>query len=314
MAASDGRAKRTMRRAGIFATGLAMHAAAMGIPSEVNAAPETFNTALPIGSGDFVFREQFVYRKASDDPSTADRNLETLSGVSVLGYGATSDLALFGVLPYLDKRLESTNSSGQHIGRSTRGIGDIQLFGRYTIFQKDMLGRTFRIAPFAGVEIPTGDDDDRDSFGRLPATLQLGSGSWDPFGGVVASYQTLDYQVDAQVSYKANIAANGFEFGDEFRFDASLQYRLWPRELGSGVPGFLYGVLETNLLHQGKNKNGGIKDADSGGTTLFLSPGLQYVTKRWVLEAIVQVPVVQDLNGIALKDDYTVRAGFRVNF
>ena len=286
----------------------------MGVLREVHAAPETFNTALPVGKGDFVFREQFLYRKASDDPSAADRDLEVLGGISVLGYGATSDLALFGVLPYLDKRLELTDTSGQRIARSTRGIADAQLFARYTVFQRDLPGRNFRIAPFFGLELPTGDDDDSDSFGRLPATLQLGSGSWDPLGGVIATYQTLDYQLDAQVSYKANTEANDFEFGDEFRFDASLQYRLWPRELGGGVPGFLYGVVETNLLHQAKNEIGATKDPNSGGTKLFLSPGLQYVTKRWVLEAIVQLPVVQDLNGTALEDDFTVRSGFRVNF
>lgn len=289
-------------------------AAPTGPLSEAQAAPETFYTALPVAKGEFVFREQFVYQKKGDDPSAADRDMEVLGGISVLGYGATGDLALFGVVPYLDKKLELTDSSGRRIARSTRGIGDIQLFGRYTLFQKDMRGSNFRIAPFLGLEAPTGDDDDTDSFGRLPATVQLGSGSWDPFGGLIATYQTLDYQVDAQVSYKANTEANDFEFGDEFRFDASLQYRLWPRELGSGVPGFLYGVLETNVLHQAKNRSGGADDPNSGGTTVFLSPGLQYVTKRWVLEGIVQLPVVQDLNGTALEDNFTVRAGFRVNF
>lgn len=171
-----------------------------------------------------------------------------------------------------------------------------------------------RIAPFLGLEPPTGNDADADSFGTLPASVQLGSGSWDPFGGLIATDQTLDYQLDAQLSYKANTKANDFEFGDELRFDASLQYRLWPRELGDGVPGFLYGVIETNVLHQAKNRSDGVDDPDSGGTTVLLSPGLQYVTKRWVLEGIVQLPVAQDLNGSALEDDFTVRAGFRVNF
>lgn len=303
-----------MRHLHIPALALVLFAAAISGLREAHAAPETFNTALPVGRGDFVFREQFLYIKASDDPSPADRNLEVLGSISVLGYGATSDLALFGVLPYLDKELDLTTSGGQRMTRSTNGIGDAQLFARYTVFQKDLPGRNFRIAPFLGLELPTGDDDDRDSFGRLPQPLQLGSGSWDPFGGVIATYQTLDYQVDAQLSYKANTKANGFEFGDEFQFDASLQYRLWPRELGAGVPGFLYGVIETNLLHQAKNEISGTNDPNSGSTKLFLSPGLQYVTKRWILEAIVQLPVVQDLNGMALKDDYSVRAGFRVNF
>lgn len=306
--------RTTLRRAVTLAIGFALHLVMIGSPGEVAAAPETFNTALPVAKGEFIFREQFLYRKASDDPSAADGDLEVLGGVSVLGYGATSDLALFGVLPYLDKRLELTDTSGQRIARSTRGIGDAQLFARYTVFQRDLPGRNFRIAPFFGLELPTGDDDDSDSFGRLPAMLQLGSGSWDPLGGLITTYQTLDYQLDAQVSYKVNTAANDFEFGDEFRFDASLQYRLWPRELETGVPGFLYGVVETNLLHQAKNRVSGARDPNSGGTTLFLSPGLQYVTKRWVLEGIVQLPVVQDLNGTALEDDFIVRAGFRVNF
>jgi hypothetical protein len=294
--------------------GLMLVAAAIGGSREAHAAPETFNTALPVGKGDFVFREQFLYFKASDDPSPMDRNLEVLGGVSVLGYGVTSDLAIFGMLPYLDKELDLTMPGGQRITRSTSGIGDAQVFARYTVFQKDLPGRNFRIAPFLGLELPTGDDNDRDSFGRLPATLQLGSGSWDPLGGVIVTYQTLDYQVDAQLSYKANTEANGFEFGDEFRFDASLQYRLWPRELGAGVPGFLYGVIETNLLHQAKNEIDGTNDPNSGGTKLYLAPGLQYVTKRWVLEAIVQLPVVQDLGGTALEDDFIVRTGFRMNF
>ncbi len=98
------------------------------------------------------------------------------------------------------------------------------------------------------------------------------------------------------------------------RFDASLQYRLWPRELKGGVPGFLYGVIESNLIYREKNRIADLDDVNSGGTTLFLAPGLQYVTRRWVFEIAAQLPVVQNLNGTALENDYIVRAGFRVNF
>ena len=45
-----------------------------------------------------------------------------------------------------------------------------------------------------------------------------------------------------------------------------------------------------------------------------LVPGLQYVTKRWIVEAAVQLPIVQYLNGTALENDHIVRAGFRFNF
>ena len=277
------------------------------------AAPESFNTALPVAEGEFVFREQFILDQSGDDPSGADRDRTAWVLVSVLGYGANSDLALFGVVPYVDRSLDITQGSARRT-RSASGLGDISLFGRYTVFRRDWPGRTLRVASFAGLELPTGDDDETDSFGRLPPSVQPGSGSWDPFGGLVLSYQTLDFEVDAQASYRANTKANDFEFGDVARLDGALQYRLWPRELGSGVPGFLYGVLEANLIHRDKDQVSGTNDPDSGGLSLFILPGLQYVTKRWIVETGVQIPVVQDLNGTALEKDTIFRAGFRLNF
>jgi hypothetical protein len=96
--------------------------------------------------------------------------------------------------------------------------------------------------------------------------------------------------------------------------DLSFQYRLWPPELGAGVPAFLYGVIESNLIWVDKNTEAGVRDPNSGGTTWFLAPGIQYVTKRVILEAIVQIPVRQDLNGLGIKNDYIVSGGFRVSF
>jgi len=278
----------------------------------LQAAPQTFNTALPVARGDFVFREQFMLVKSSDDPSSADRDVTAWAVVSALGYGVNSDFALFGVLPYVNKQLKVT-AGGMRFTRQAAGVGDLKLFGRYTIFKNNAPGKSLRIAPFAGIKIPTGEHHARDALGRLPAGVQPGSGSWDAFGGVVTTYQTLNYQIDTQASYQVNTAASGFEFGDVARLDASLQYRLWPRVLSGGVPGFLYGLIEANFSHQNKNRSGGVRDPNSGGTTLLLSPGLQYVTKRWILETTVQVPLVQNLNGSALKNDYVLRAGLRIN-
>ena len=299
--------------AGIIAWSMIAAVAVVVWAGNARSAPQTFNTALPVAEGEFVFREQFVLDQSGDDPSGANRDRTAMSAISVLGYGVNRNFSLFGVVPYADKRLELTES-GARRARSARGLGDISLFGRYTAFKNDWRGRTFRIAPFAGIKVPTGDDDERDAFGSLPKSVQLGSGSWDPFAGVVATYQTLDFQIDTQISYKANTKANDFKFGDVARLDSSFQYRLWPRTLDSGIPGFLYGGVEANLIYQGKNQSVGVDDINSNGTRLFLAPALQYVTKRWIAEAAVQVPVYRNLNGTALEKDYTVRAGFRVNF
>ncbi len=131
------------------------------------------------------------------------------------------------------------------------------MLGRYTVVRRDWPGRNFRLSPFLGIKAPTGEDDATDALGRLPLSVQMGSGSWDPFVGVVVTYQTLDYQVDSQFSYRANNEANNFQAGDITRLDGSLQYRLYPRELAGGVPGFLYGVIEVNLIHQDHNRVAG---------------------------------------------------------
>ncbi|MFN3531787.1 MAG: hypothetical protein ACK41Q_04620 [Candidatus Brocadia sp.] len=81
-----------------------------------------------------------------------------------------------------------------------------------------------------------------------------------------------------------------------------------------GAPAFVYGVLESNLIWQDQNEVSRMVDKDSGGITWFLVPGIQFVAKRLVAEAAVQFPVLQDLNGDALKNDFTVILSLRVNF
>lgn len=276
-------------------------------------APITFNTALPVHEGGYVLREQFVFMKNADDPTAAKRDMEATGLISVLGHGVTRDFALFGMLPYVDKRLEMT-VGGQQLTRRRSGVGGLTVLGRYTVHESNAPGRTFRIAPFLGVKAPTGEDRARDRAGRLPPPVQPGSGSWDALGGAVLTWQTLDFQIDSQVSYKANGKANGFRAGKVLQIDGSLQSRLWPRALGAGIPAFLYGVLEANLVHAAKDRMRGVSDPNSGGTTLFITPGLQYVTRKWIVEAGVQLPVRQHLNGTALKSDYVFTTGFRVNF
>ena len=282
-------------------------------PGNSDAGPITFNSALPVAKDVFILRGQAILNRSTDDPSSMNRDLRVLAIPWVLAYGVNRDLALFGIASYLDKTLDATTPSGR-VRRGDSGLGDSTFLARYTVLSVDRLGDTRRFAPFLGLKVPTGDDNERDNLGRLPQPLQLGSGSWDPFVGTSFTWQTFDWEFDSAVQYRFNTKANNFKFGDQARFDMSFQYRLWPRTLGSGVPAFFYGVLESNLIYAGKNEVGGIRNPNSGGTTWTLAPGLQYVTRRVVLEAIVQLPVVQDLNGTALENDYTVRGGFRVNF
>jgi len=294
-------------------TGPYILALALAAPATSSAGPITTNTALPIHDGELIVRAQGKLLRATGDPGPRDRDLTVWAVPTVLVYGATAKLALFSVIPYLDKDLELTTPEGR-TSRGDSGLGDLRLFARYSAAQWDSPGETLRLAPFIGLEVPSGRDDKSDAFGKLPQPLQLGSGSWDPFLGLVFTWQTLAWEFDSSISYDFKTEANDFEVGDLARLDLSFQYRLWPRDLGEGVPGFLYLVAESNLLWQDRNQISGSSDSNSGGTTWLLTPGLQYITRRFILEGAVQLPAVQRLGGSTLETDLIATTGFRVNF
>ena len=98
------------------------------------AAPITFNTALPIAKGEFILRGQAIESRSTDDPGPKDRDLRVLTVPSVLVYGAMRNLTLFGIVPYVDKTLEETTSTGQRQRRGDSGVGDVTLLSRYTLY------------------------------------------------------------------------------------------------------------------------------------------------------------------------------------
>lgn len=261
------------------------------------AAPITFNTALPVSDGEFILREQIILTQSSDDQNGIERDVTNVKAVSVIGYGVAQDLAIFAILPVvnIDRRIGATSSN-------VTGFGDATIMLRKEAVRWDGPGRTTRIAPFAGVIVPTG---------RRGRT---GDGSLDLFAGAVLTVAATDMVFDSQIKYIANRKARGFARGDAISADASVQYRLFPKDVSDASNGFLFGVLEANITRSAKNRLAGIADPNSGGTQVSLSPGIQYAAKRWIAEAAVKIPVVNDLNGSALAPDYSIIVGIRLNF
>jgi len=195
------------------------------------AGPITFLTALPVATSQAVVRAQYFLFRATDDPTPAERDLMVNAVPVAIAVGATPRLALFGIVPIVDKSIELTTPTGR-IRRDTIGLGDIVTFARYTVYAVDAEESTFGIAPFGGIKMPTGDSDESDALGVVPRPLQPGSGSWDGLGGLAVTYQTKQWELDADTGIRKNTEADGFRFGDEFFADLSLQYRVWPRQLG----------------------------------------------------------------------------------
>lgn len=274
--------------------------------------PITFLTALPVAQGQAVIRGQYLFIRATDDPTPAARELTVHGAPLAIAVGATPRLAIFAIVPIARKSMAISTPMGR-ITRDSTGLGDVVTFARYTLYKVDTADSTFRIAPFGGLKLPTGNTGESDAIGRLPRPLQPGSGSWDALGGVAVTFQTKQWELDADTGFRKNTEWDGFRFGDELFGDLSFQYRVWPRQLGGGVPAFLFAVIETNLVSQARHRIADIRDPDSGGTRWDVDLGLQYVTTSFILEGIVQLPVVDEPRGAGLRSDFRLMVGARWN-
>ena len=275
--------------------------------NDLLSAPINSNVALPVRKGGFIFRSQARWLRATDDPTSSDKQVNVVAITNALVYGVTPDLALFAIFPYIIRNVELTDpSSGKRIDKNDSGIGDLTLIGRYTIYAKDYPSGTARFAPLAGIKLPTGDDD-LEPITTESVDLQFGAVStitWD-FGR---------HEIDADIIYRVNTEAKDFEKGDGLFYDLAYEFRVYPWTLPDvGAPNFLYLVAEANGIFSQKSELNGKTIDNSGGSILFLSPGIQFATKRYILEASIQLPVIQDLNDNQVETDFVFTAGFRVN-
>lgn len=280
----------------------------LGLSGATIAAPITTDTALPIAADEYLFRSQAIYARASSAGTPA----RTLIWENVFGYGFGANWAGFVVVPTIFQRLETApDLVTRNVVTRNVGIGDVRAFLRYTAFKYNGKGYTYRLTPFAGVELPTGN-------------APIGSRSTDPFAGIVSTYLNQQFEVDLSARYQWNLPSTAGrrdvgaglrqDPGDDLALDGSFQYRIWPRKLKAGKPDFIYLVGETNFVHISRREIENVAIAATKRNALFLSPGLQRVTGRGIWEASVQIPVFDRAAPGLPRADVTLRAGFRLQF
>lgn len=269
------------------------------------AQPITFPGSMSIGEHDLTVRVQPGYVRTTGDPSGRGRELIDRRTRLFGMYGLTEKTTLFSRIAHLERSFDDGTTT-----QADRGFGDLELFLRYTVYEHNGPGRTFSVSPYVGIELPTGDDTSP----GFPRQRTLGSGSLDSFAGFAvrdAAWGEPHRFLSAR--YTANTESAGFERGDVVEVDAAVKPPLASWDRGGEVVE-LNGILEMNLHWQDRHTLGGRVVPEGGGTRLDLTPGLIYTTHRWILEAAVRVPVVQNLHGDALENDYGVLVGAWRNF
>jgi len=246
-----------------------------------------------------------------------------------VGYGATDDLTIGFHIPFVVRHgiREGHSPEGTpevHVHGTSDGIGDLTLMAQYRFakLEKHLVHGAFLL----GVKTPTGSTDAKDREGeKFEAEFQPGSGSWDPVFGVAATKPVGPVSVDANLFY--TLSTEGTQdttLGDLLNYNLAVSWRWDPHHShASGDTGghashthhSIDLVLEANGEWREKEEAGGVKDENSGGNILFLSPGLRLnLGERWSGFVSVGIPVWDDPNGTQHKTDGRLIFGLNAGF
>ncbi len=248
-------------------------------------APLNSNVALQPSTGGLIIRQQFRYTEGKLRPATGD--VDQASSATTLVYGVSDELSLILDTPFvLSRRLKNRTTGGDD---TDSGFADLRVLSKFRLYRNDFgPNDTTRFDMIGGVEIPTGAD-------------AFSSDSFDPVLGGVFTHVEARHAFNADALW--NFRTGGGDRGvDLFKYDLAYLYRLSPAVYASSRPTALFGSVELNGFYE-----------TNGDHELFLSPGIQYVTTRWIFEATVQIPTLQELRHRAERD-YVVGLGFRVQF
>lgn len=248
-------------------------------------APINSNVALQPPKGGLILRQQFRYAEADFNRDGADLDIELWAEATTAVYGVTDSFTLLLDAPVVISQRVKNNATGA--SDTEAGLADWTALAKLRLFREDTGPTdTMRFDAIAGLELPTGED-------------AFSSDSVDPIVGGVFTMSRDRWFFDADLLWKFDTSGG---LPDQMRYDAALIYRLSPVEYTRANQPAFNGLVELNGLYE-----------TNGDNELFLSPGIQYVTIRWIVEATVQIPVWQDLDGRP-ESDFIVGFGFRVQF
>ena len=228
---------------------------------------------------------------------------------AVLGYGVTDKLTLTLQLPFVTRETRQVESE-DFVGQSERssGQGDAIAFGKYRFYDK-----LFGATAILGIKAPTGRTSETDKqAARFEPEEQPGTGSTDFMFGIALNKTFGRFTVDGSVLYQLKgSGTQDYEFGDIVRTNLMGAYTIKERRTYPGVQ-LLAGV---NAQFADKDHENAEKISDSGGTTVFFSPGISsQLTDRLTSSATIMLPVLQNLGRDHQEVDYNVLFSIGYNF
>lgn len=243
-----------------------------------------------------------------DEVRTLNRNW-----VASIDYGFDPNWGVSVALPVAHRSHEHIHN---HMGAQLQetwnftGAGDLRVLGRYQFAPVQQGAGSSQTGLNFGLKLPTGAFDVKNADGdAAERPLQPGSGTTDALIGAYHQrslpHRDLSWFVQALAQLPLN-TREGFQPGERFSLDLGLRYEATDK---------FSLLLQTNLLWRGRDQGVQAEPEDSGGHSLWFSPGVAYaIGKDWQAYAFLQQALYQTVNGVQLVAERGVVLGISGRF
>jgi len=276
---------------------------------------------IPTEAGGTLFQLQYDYikqdrlmsgsRKTSVAPEDADAlEQRTLSQtlIASLDYTFDKDWGVTATLPVVSRKHDHlADPYGDPTPESWNftQLGDARVVGRYRFVAAD----SYNVGAQFGIVLPTGPHDVSNAGGIVAErSLEPGTGATSGVIGAYANFTSHDGAIwFAQLQFQGAMATkDDFRPGNQVLLTGGVT---WPVSEGVALMGQLNG------LWRGRDSGTNAEPEDSGGRSLFFSPGLSYtVSPQLQLHAFAQLPLYRYVNGTQLAVNWAAVGGITFRF
>ncbi|MDA1343867.1 MAG: transporter [Proteobacteria bacterium] len=266
---------------------------------------------------------------AETDADGDVHDVETFLQPSIFAaYGVTDDLTLGLRIPYvLRSGVRSPDDHGDEVTKQgdPSGFGDVSFFGQYRFYHSDdNLNHASLVVglktPTGETSIPTNTPAGHHGSGAFEAHHQPGGGAWSPSFGLSFTRAMGQFSFDTSVLYTVSTTGSqATDLGDLFGYNFAVSYAFGAPArnnfFSSSNNAPWTAVLELNGEWQDYERTNGERNPNSGGDTIFISPGIRYSGgNNWNTALSIGAPILTGTNGYQTDPDYRITYRFVMVF
>lgn len=273
-------------------------------------------------------------REGTNDATTADAHanymvapLDMNMHMHMLGamYAPSDKVTLIVMANYLENDMHLQMRNGNIFTTNTSGLGDVSVSALYSILNKNRQALHAQV----GVSIPTGSIEEKNilpmSMGnqvQLPYPMQLGTGSFGAKLGLTYLGQCNKFSWGHQLTGMININDNDqdYKFGNRYNFNNWIAAKAGDNfSISLRLEGVLIDEIDGKSASLNPMMVTTADTINSGGTFINSGFGLNYMVKNGSFKGLrfaseITTPLYQDINGIQLKQHYTITLGAQYAF